>query len=119
MTAEERKRGFEKCQLFAFGRRLRLSAEAIDFVSINTQSLAIKRIGVAVALEGVTKESPRLANCLVEASRAAAWIVTWPKSLLQLGAPHWTALHCEVGDKFCSSLPTRLPLLAAGEFERP
>jgi hypothetical protein len=77
IAAEQRERAFETRELLVSRRRLCVAAEAIELVEIDLQLVAVERIRVAVAAEGVAKEFSRLAHGLIEAGSAAAWIVAW------------------------------------------
>ena len=88
MAAEQRERAFEQRLLLFSGRRLRFGAEAIELVEVDPQLLAVERVGVAVALEGVAEEFPRFACCLVEAGGAAAGIVARPEGFQKLVAAY-------------------------------
>src|SRR5258708_7063806 len=110
---------FKESALLISRRGLNLHADAIEFVKVDAQSLAINRVCIAVALERVPEEFPCLAHGLVEARSAAAGIVARPKRLEKFVATCRTPLHREVGDEFRCRLSPRLFLLAMGELERP
>src|SRR5262249_43059140 len=74
---------------------------------------------VAATLERVAEQFSRLAHRLVEATSAAAGVVTWPERFEKFVAVSGAAACREGSDEFGCRLPPWVLLLAARGLERP